>query len=60
MLVLCVCVFVCVHTSVYVYAQVSSSRVRMSRYATGVVRTFNKHSSLAIFNEHLVRQAYQG
>ena len=63
---LCLC-SLCVHTYVCAYvcicirtSEFKSPRVCMSRYATGVVRTFSKHSSSAIFNEHLVRQVYQG
>ena len=50
---------VCVDTSVYIYAQVSSSLLEYVRiyHKSG---TFNKHSSLAIFDEHLVRQTNQG
>ena len=47
---MCVCGYVCV----YIY---TTSDQRMSRYTTG---TFNKHSSLAIFDKHLVRQTNQG
>ena len=47
------CVCVCVDTSVYIYAQMSSSLLEY-------VKKFNKHSSLAIFDEHLVRQTNQG
>ena len=60
----CACALcVCIHTYVCICIRTSefkSPRVCMSRYATGVVRTFSKHSSSAIFNEHLVRQVYQG
>ena len=49
------CVCVCVDTSVYIYAQVSSSLLKYVKiyHMSG---TFNRHSSLAIFDEHLVRQ----
>ena len=55
----CVCVCVCVDTSMHIYAQVSSSLLGYVKiyHMSG---TFNKHSSLAIFDEHLVRQTNQG
>ena len=54
-----VCVCVCVNTSVYIYAQVSSSLLKYVKiyHMSG---TFNKHSSLAIFDKHLVKQTNQG
>ena len=50
----CVCVCVCVHMSVYIQAHVSSSVL----YRSNV--TFDTHSSLVIFDEHLVWQINQG
>ena len=49
------CVCVCVDTSVYIYAQVSSSLLKYVKinHMSGI---FNKHSSLAIFDEHFVRK----
>ena len=43
----------------HIYAQVSSSLLEYVKIypKSG---TFNKHSSLAIFDEHLVRQTNQG
>ena len=55
----CICVCVCVDASVYIYAQVSSSLLEYVKIYHKS-DTFNKHSSLAIFNEHLVRQTNQG
>ena len=55
----CACVCVCVDTSVYIYAQVSSSLLKYVKiyHMSG---TFNKQSSLAIFDKHLVKQTNQG
>ena len=55
----CACICVCVDMSVYTYVQVSSSLVEYVKiyHRSG---TFNKNSSLAIFDEHLVRQTNQG
>ena len=52
----CVCGYVCVYI---IYAQVSSSLLEYVKiyHRSG---TFNKHSSLAIFDKHLVRQTNQG
>ena len=55
----CICVCVCVDTSAYIYAQVSSSLLKYVKIYH-ISGTFNKHSSLAIFDEHLVRQTNQG
>ena len=52
------CICVCVDTSVYIYTQVSSSLLEYVKiYHTS--GTFNKHSSLAIFDKHLVGQTNQ-
>ena len=57
----CLRMCVCLDTSVYIYAQVSSS---LLKYVKDIPHrmsgTFNKHSSLAIFDEHLGRQTNQG
>ena len=53
------CVYVCVHTSVYINAQVSSSLLEYVKIYQNS-GTFNKHSSLANFDEHLVGQTNQG
>ena len=53
------CVCVCVDISVYIYAQVSSSLLEYVKIYH-ISGTFNKHSSYAIFDEHLVRQTNQG
>ena len=55
----CACVYACVDTSVYIYAQVSSS-LREYVKIYHISGTFNKHLSLGIFDEHLVRQTNQG
>ena len=41
----------------YKYTQVTRVRQDIPHHMSG---TFNKHSSLAIFDEHLVRQTNQG
>ena len=56
---MCMHMCVCVDTSVYIYAQVSSSLLEYVKIYHKS-DTFNKHSSLAIFDEHLVRQSNQG
>ena len=48
---------VCVDTSVYIYICTSELKSPKIYHMSG---TFNKHSSLAIFDEHLVRQTNQG
>ena len=53
----CVCVCVCVDTLVYIYTQVTRVCQDIPHHMSG---TFNKHSSLAIFDKHLVRQTNQG
>ena len=52
----CVCGYVCLYI---IYAQVSSSLLEYVKiyHRSG---TFNKHSSLTIFDGHLVRQTNQG
>ena len=57
---LCVCVCVCVDTTVYTFIRTGEFKSPRVCQETGVVRTFNKHSSLAIFDKHLVRQTNQG
>ena len=55
-----VCVWihnVCVYTFVYIYTQVTRVCQNIPHHMSG---TFNKHSSLAIFDKHLVRQTNQG
>ena len=54
-----VCVYVCVDTSAYIYALVSSSLLKYVKIYNRS-GTFNKHSSWAIFDEHLVNQTNQG
>ena len=55
----CMCMCVCMDTSVYIYAQVNLSLLEYVKihHRSG---TFSKYSSLAIFNEHLVRQTNLG
>ena len=50
-----VCVWICL--CIYVYTQVTRVCQDIPHHMSG---TFNKHSSLAIFDEHLVRQTNQG
>ena len=54
---MCVCGYVCVY--IRIYAQVSSDLLEYVKiyHMSG---TFNKYSSLAIFDEHLVRLTNQG
>ena len=51
----CVCVCVWIRLCIHIYTQVSLSLLKYVKiyHMSG---TFNKHSSLAIFDEHLVRQ----
>ena len=51
------CVCVCVDTFMYIYTQVTRVCQDIPHHISG---TFKKHSSLAIFDEHLVRQTNQG
>ena len=53
--IMCVCV--CMDTFVYIYTQVTRICQDIPHHISG---TFNKHSSLAIFDKHLVRQTNQG
>ena len=56
----CTClhnVCVCVDTIVYIYTQVTRVCQDIPHHMSG---TFNKHSSLAIYDKHLVRQTNQG
>ena len=46
------CICVCVDTFVYIYTQVTRVCQDIPHHISG---TFNKHSSLAIFDKHLVR-----
>ena len=50
----CVCMYV--DMFVYIYTQVTRVCQDLPHHMSG---TFNKHSSLAIFDEHLVRQTNQ-
>ena len=57
---LCACtVYVHMCAPVYIYAQGSSNLLEYVKIYH-MSDTFNKHSSLAIFDEHLVRQTNQG
>ena len=51
------CICVCVDTFVYIYTQATRVCQDIPHHMSG---TFNKHSSLAIFDKHLVRQTNQG
>ena len=51
------CIRVRVDTFVYIYTQVTRVCQDIPHHMSG---TFNKHSSLAIFDKHLVRQTNQG
>ena len=48
---------VCVDTFVYIYTQVTRVCQDIPHHMSG---TFTNHSSLAIFDKHLVRQTNQG
>ena len=53
----CLHMCACVDTFVNIYTQVTRVCQDIPHHMSG---TFNKHSSLAIFDEHLVRQTNQG
>ena len=53
----CACVSVCADTFMYIYTQVTRVCQDIPHHMSG---TFNKHSSLAIIDEHLVRQTNLG
>ena len=53
----CACVCVCVDMFVNIYTQVTRVCQDIPHHMSG---RFNKHSSLAIFDKHLVRQTNQG
>ena len=56
---MCVCVPVWIRLCICIYAQVSSSLLEYVKIYHRS-RTLNKHSSLAIFDKHLLRLTYQG
>ena len=51
------CICACVDMFVYIYTQVTKVCQDIPHHMSG---TFNKHSSLAIFDKHLVWQTNQG
>ena len=51
------CICVCVDTFVYIYTQVTRVCQDIPHHMSG---TFNKNSSLAIFDKYLVRKTNQG
>ena len=53
----CTCLRMCVYEYICVYIRTSLLKYVKIYHMSG---TFNKHSSLTIFDEHLVRQTNQG
>ena len=53
--IMCVCVWI--RLCIIIYTQVTRVRQDIPHHMSG---TFNKHSGLAIFDKHLIRQTNQG